>query len=66
MAHYDEQEWRRLCERAAIETDPQTLVELAEQINSLLELREKKLRQPISADAQEINLRKINSGEDQS
>lgn len=45
MANQDEAEWRDLCERAAIETDHDKLVELADKINKLLEEREQKLRQ---------------------
>jgi hypothetical protein len=41
----DETEWRRLCEQAAVETDHEKLVALAERINRLLETRENKLRQ---------------------
>jgi len=31
--------WRKLCEQAAIEQDPQKLVELAEEIDRLLEVK---------------------------
>jgi hypothetical protein len=48
MANDEEREWRDLCERAAIETDHEKLVELAEKINRVLEEREKKLRRPIT------------------
>ena len=41
----DEKEWRELCERAAVETDHDKLVELADKINQILEDREKNLRQ---------------------
>jgi hypothetical protein len=41
----DETEWRQLCELAAVETDHEKLVALAERINRLLEIRENKLRQ---------------------
>jgi hypothetical protein len=46
MANDEEKEWRDLCERAAIETDHEKLVELAEKINRVLEERETKLRRP--------------------
>jgi hypothetical protein len=44
MAMDEEKEWRQLCAMAAVETDHEKLVELAERINHLLELRENKLR----------------------
>jgi hypothetical protein len=40
----DEKEWRELCELAAVETDHEKLVALADKINRLLEQRENKLR----------------------
>lgn len=45
MANDDEKHWRELCEQAAIETDHDKLVELADKINHLLEERENRLRQ---------------------
>jgi hypothetical protein len=48
MSNDDEKEWRELCELAAVETDHQKLVELADRINSLLEQRENKLRSKIN------------------
>jgi hypothetical protein len=36
--------WRRLCEQAAIEQDPQKLLELSEEINRLLEAKEQRLK----------------------
>ena len=36
--------WRKLCEQAAIEQDPQKLLELSEEINSLLEAKEQRLK----------------------
>ena len=41
----EEQDWRELCERASKETDPETLMILADQINRALEQREHRLRQ---------------------
>ena len=35
--------WRKLCEQAAVEKDPQRLVELIEEINRLLESKEERL-----------------------
>jgi uncharacterized protein with von Willebrand factor type A (vWA) domain len=46
MTNDKKEEWRNLCEGAAIETDHEKLVELAEKINRALEEREKKLRRP--------------------
>jgi hypothetical protein len=37
--------WRALCELAAEEQDPQRLMELVEQINRMLEEKEKRLEQ---------------------
>jgi hypothetical protein len=39
------EQWRVLCERAAIEQDPQRLLELAEEISRLLEEKEQRLSQ---------------------
>ena len=39
------QQWRALCERAAIEQDPQKLLQLIEQINRSLEEKEQRLKQ---------------------
>jgi hypothetical protein len=36
--------WRKLCEQAAIEQDPQKLLELSEEINRLLEAKEQRLK----------------------
>ena len=35
-----ENEWRRFCERAAVEQDPEKLLELARKINRMLEEEE--------------------------
>jgi hypothetical protein len=40
----EEKEWRGLCELAAVETDHEKLVALADRINRLLEQRENRLR----------------------
>jgi len=37
--------WRKLCEQAAVEQDPERLVELTGEINRLLEEKEQRLRQ---------------------
>jgi hypothetical protein len=37
--------WRTLCEKAAVEQDPQTLLELTREICRLLEEKEKRIRQ---------------------
>jgi hypothetical protein len=37
--------WRELCEQAAIEQDPQRLLELMREINDLLEAKERRLLQ---------------------
>ncbi len=37
--------WERLCQMAADEQDPHRLMELIEQINTLLEEKEKRLQQ---------------------
>jgi hypothetical protein len=37
--------WRQLCELAAEEQDPQRLMELIEQINRMLEEKEKRLEE---------------------
>ena len=38
------EQWRALCEQAAIEQDPEKLMRLIEQINRLLEEKEQRLR----------------------
>jgi hypothetical protein len=38
------EQWRQLCELAAIEQDPQRLLALLEEINRLLDEKEKRLR----------------------
>jgi hypothetical protein len=35
--------WMELCEQASVEQDPQKLLELAQQINDLLEEKERRL-----------------------
>jgi hypothetical protein len=39
------EQWRALCEQAAVEQDPQKLMRLIEQINRLLEEKEQRLKQ---------------------
>jgi hypothetical protein len=43
MRHIDEQDWRKLCELAANETDPGRLRALVEQLSKALESRTKEL-----------------------
>ena len=43
MTTNDEQDWRKLCELAANETDPRRLRSLVEQLSKALEARTKKL-----------------------
>ena len=43
MTNIDEQDWRKLCELAANETDPGRLRALVAQLSKALELRTKKL-----------------------
>jgi hypothetical protein len=43
MTNIDEQDWRKLCELAANETDPGRLRALVEQLSKALESRTKKL-----------------------
>ena len=38
------EQWRALCEQAAIEQDPEKLMRLVEQINRLLDEQEQRLR----------------------
>jgi hypothetical protein len=37
--------WKKLCEQAAVEQDPQKLLQLIEEINRLLEVKEERLQQ---------------------
>ncbi len=39
-----EERWKKLCEQAAAETDPDRLMELVAEINQLLEEREARMR----------------------
>ncbi len=43
MTNIDQQDWRKLCELAANETDPRRLRALVEQLSKALESRTKKL-----------------------
>jgi hypothetical protein len=38
--------WKRLCEQAAVEQDHEKLLELTQEINRLLDEKEKRLREP--------------------
>lgn len=40
-----ENKWRKLCEQATVEQDPQTLLELVREINRLLDEKEQPLTQ---------------------
>jgi hypothetical protein len=40
----NQEEWMKLCERAAKEQDPEKLMELIAQINQLLEAKERRLK----------------------
>ena len=44
MQGRDKELWQELCERAAIEQDPNKLLELIKEINRLLEEREQRLK----------------------
>jgi len=39
------EQWRQLCELAAVEQDPEKLLALVKEINRLLDVKEKRLRQ---------------------
>jgi hypothetical protein len=39
----NKERWRELCALAAVEQDPQKLIELAQQVNDLLEEKERRL-----------------------
>jgi hypothetical protein len=36
--------WKKLCEQAAVEQDPEKLLQLTEEINRLLEVKEERLQ----------------------
>jgi len=40
------EEWKDLCARAAVEQDPEKLAELAEEINRLLQEQRERLKRP--------------------
>ena len=44
MQGENRERWRELCEQAETEQDPKKLVELAEEINRLLEEKEQRLK----------------------
>jgi hypothetical protein len=48
MKEHDE-EWKNLCEQAAVEKDPQKLLALAKKINDLLLGKQHRLRSPLCA-----------------
>jgi hypothetical protein len=39
------EQWQKLCEQAAVEQDPEKLLELSKEINRLLEEKEERLQQ---------------------
>jgi len=50
MQGQTKERWQSLCEQAATEQNPQVLMQLIEEINLLLEEKEKRLQQPRDAD----------------
>jgi hypothetical protein len=44
MTNSEEKDWRKLCELAAKETDPEKLYALVEQLNRALEVRAQKMQ----------------------
>lgn len=50
MRGQTKERWQSLCEQAATEQDSQALMKLIEEINLLLEEKEKRLQQPREAD----------------
>jgi len=53
MQGENRERWRKLCEEAEKERDPQRLMELIDEINRLLELKEKRLQQERRSGASE-------------
>jgi len=47
----DREKWMQLCEQAAIEQDPEKLLELVAEINRLLEAKEQRLKAKPPADS---------------
>ena len=46
--------WRSLCEQAAVEQDPERLLELIREINQLLEAKERRLKEDRQATPQSV------------
>lgn len=46
MQGENQERWQALCERAAVEQDPEKLIELAKEISRLLEEKEARLKEP--------------------
>ncbi len=44
MNSEDEMQWKLLCEQASQEQDPEKLLQIVQQINQILDEREKRLR----------------------
>jgi 7,8-dihydro-6-hydroxymethylpterin-pyrophosphokinase len=42
----DQEHWKNLCAQAAVEQDPEKLMELVEEINRLLKEKEARLKDP--------------------
>ena len=51
MEKETKERWRKLCERAAAEQDPQKLMELVEEINRILEEEQKRRERQRSSGA---------------
>jgi hypothetical protein len=49
----DNRTWKELCEAIMLEKDPQRLMELVDELNRTLELREQQLRKTRSATEQQ-------------
>jgi hypothetical protein len=50
MTNSEEKDWRKLCELAAKETDPEKLYALVEQLNRALEVRAQRMQGRNSGD----------------
>ena len=62
MTNIDDQDWRKLCERAANETDPRRLRALVEQLSKALESRTKKLESDPDNRKDPLNNSKASAG----
>ena len=52
------EQWRKLCEQAAVEQDPEKLLQLAKEISALLDQKEQRLHH-----ARTIELPNVGSGD---